>query len=107
MALQDENRNQRGSRCRDQGGEDLAHKSPQPGEEEAQVITDGTEDRVGGIAVTSFEIVAVEVAGGLDVANHRLDGGAAPELTLNRADHASLLSGDEDASRPWRAWPRR
>ena len=52
--------------------------NPQPGEDEAEVVADGSEDGVGGVAGGSLEIAASEVALSLHVSDHGLDGGAAP-----------------------------
>ena len=43
-------------------GQDQAQENPQPGEEQAEVVTDGGEDCVGGIAVAALEIAAPEMA---------------------------------------------
>jgi hypothetical protein len=50
-------------------------------------------------AVAALEVAAAEVAIGLHMADHGLDGGTAAELALDLAGDAPLLSGDEDAMR--------
>lgn len=62
-----------------------------------EVVADGGEDGVGGVACRSLEIAAVEMALGLHVADHRLNGGPASQLALDGLEHATLLAGDEDA----------
>ena len=37
----------------------------------------------------------------LQMADHRLDGGAAPQLALDDAEDAAPLARDEDAARVW------
>jgi hypothetical protein len=49
-------------------------KSSQPGEDASEVVADRGEDGVGGIAVAAFEVAAAEVAFGLHVTDHGLDG---------------------------------
>src|SRR5215217_4578331 len=75
-----------------QGEEEGAQKEPQPGEDQAQVVTNGAEDDVGGVAGAAFEIAAAEMAVCFHVPNDRLDRGAAPEFTFDAAEHAALLS---------------
>ena len=59
--------------------QDSAQESPQPCEDSPEVISDGGEC-IGGVAGTTFEIAAAEVTFGLEVADHGLDGGSAPQL---------------------------
>jgi hypothetical protein len=70
-----------------------------PGEDEAEIVSDGTEDDVGGVAGGAFEVAATEVPIGLHVADGGLDGGTAPQFAFDAAEHAALLAGDEDAAR--------
>ena len=65
-------------------------------------MADGGEDGVDRIAGGSFEIAAAEMALGFHMADHGLDGGAAPQFALDGTEHAALLPGDEDAM-----WVRR
>ena len=65
-------------------------------------MADGGEDDVGGIAVAALEMAAAEVSIGLHATDHGLDGGAAPELAFDHPEDATLLAGDEDASRVFR-----
>ena len=62
-------------------------------------MADGGEDGVGGVAGGSLEIAAAEMALGLHVADHGLDGRAASQFALDGTEHAALLPGDEDAMR--------
>ena len=62
-------------------------------------MADGGEDGVGGVAGAALEIAAAEMALGLHVADHGLDGGAASQFALDGAEDAALLAGDEDAAR--------
>ena len=62
-------------------------------------MAEGAEHGIGGIAGAAFEIAASEMALGLHVADHGLDGGSPFELSLDGAEHAAFLSGDEDAAR--------
>ena len=80
-------------------GEHQAQKHPQPGEDEAQVVADRSEDGIGCIADEALEIAASEMTFGLHVTDHGFDGGAAPKFALDGAEHAALLTGDEDAVR--------
>jgi hypothetical protein len=82
----------------DEGGQEEAPKGPQPSEDAAEVVADGGEDDVGGIAGAALEIAATEVAFGLQVADHGLDGGSASQLALDHSEDAALLAGDEDAA---------
>jgi len=61
----------------DEGGQDKAPKISQPCEDAAEVVADGREDDVGGIAGAAFEVAAAEVTFGLQVSDDGLDGGAA------------------------------
>jgi len=62
-------------------------------------VADSEEDGVGGIASTTLEVAAAEVALGFHVADHGFDRGSTSQLALDDAEHASLLAGDEDAAR--------
>ena len=61
----------------DEGGEEEAPKIPQPGEDAAEVVSDGGEDDVGSVSGAAFEIAPTEVAFGLQVPDDGLDGGSA------------------------------
>ena len=74
-------------------------ESLQPGEDAAEIVADGGENDVCGVALAAFEMAAAEVAVGLHVADHGLDSRATPEFALDGAEDAALLTGDEDATR--------
>ncbi len=61
-------------------------------------MADGGEDDVGGIASAALEIAAAEVAFGLQMADHGLDGGSASQLAFDHSEDTALLAGDEDAA---------
>jgi hypothetical protein len=63
--------------------QDQAQKIPQPNEDVSEVVGGGGEDGIGGIAGAAFEIAAAEVAFGLHVADHGLDGGASPQFAFD------------------------
>jgi hypothetical protein len=65
---------------------------PQRSEDEAEVVADCSEDDVGSGGGAAFEMAAAEMTIGLHVADHGFDGGAAPELALDHAEDAALLS---------------
>ena len=74
----------------------MAQESPQQCEDASEVVTDGGEDGVGGIASAAFAIAAAELALGFHVADHGLDAGSTSQFALDYAEDASLLSRDED-----------
>ena len=73
-------------------------KSPEPGQDESEVVADGGEDDIGGIALAALEMAAAEVTVGLHVSDHGLDSAAASQFALDDAEDAALLAGDEDAA---------
>ena len=76
----------------------LGDGSPEPGQDESEVVADGGKDDVGGIALAVLEMAAAEVTVGLHVSDHGLDGAAASQLALDDAEDAALLAGDEDVA---------
>lgn len=62
--------------------QDQAQKNSQPSDDEWEIVTDGGQDGIGGVAGSSLEIAAAEMALGLHVPDHMLDGGAAAQLAL-------------------------
>ncbi len=68
----------------------------QPGEDAAEVVTDGREDDVGRIAGAAFKVAAAEVTIGLQVSDDGFDGGAAAQLALDDPEDVALLARDED-----------
>jgi hypothetical protein len=79
----------------DERVQDQAQESPQPGEDVAEVVADGGEEDVGGVAFTTLEPASTKMALVLHVSDHRLDSGAPPEFALDDAEHATLLPGEE------------
>ena len=67
-------------------------KKPQPGEEETEVVSCGSEDGVDGIALGSSQVVALHAVLVFDVTNERLDGGAASHLAFDGRRHSALLA---------------
>jgi hypothetical protein len=61
--------------------QDREQKLTQSGEDEAEVVTGGGEDGVGGIAGAALEMAAAEVTVGLHVADHGFDGGSASDMS--------------------------
>ena len=99
-----------------EGVQDQAQEGPQPGEDETEIVSDGSNDDVSGVACATFEIAAAEMAVALQVPDNGLDGRAASELALDDAERAALLAGEEEAAllcgvvassllRGWRATP--
>src|SRR5881227_3069797 len=80
-------------------GQEQAQELSEPGEDAAEVVTDGREDDVGRIAGAAFEVAAAEVTIGLQVSDDGFDGGAAAQLALDDTEDAALLAGDEDTAR--------
>ena len=62
--------------------QDDAQESPQPGEDETEIVSDGGKDDVS-VACATFEIAAAEMALVLHVPDDGLDGRAAPELAFD------------------------
>jgi hypothetical protein len=87
--------------------EDLAQKTSEPGQDAAEIVAGGAENGVGRVAGATLKIAASQMSVLLHVTDHRLDGGAAFELTLDGAEDAALLSGNEDAARVVREFRRR
>jgi hypothetical protein len=55
-------------------------------------VADGEEDDVGRVSSAACEIAAPEVAFGLQVPDDGLDGVSAPQLALDDAEDAALLT---------------
>ncbi|MGY3225005.1 hypothetical protein ACVIM5_005612 [Bradyrhizobium sp. USDA 4512] len=75
-----------------------AQKFSEPGEDATEVVSDGGENDVGGIAGAALEVAPAEVSFGFEVSDDGLNGGAAAQLTLDGAENTALLAGDEDAA---------
>jgi len=59
-----------------EGQEEGTPKPPEPAQEKAEVVAGGGEHGVDGVAVAALEIVAIHAVLGLNVTDHRLDGGS-------------------------------
>jgi hypothetical protein len=77
----------------------LTQKIPQPGEDAAEVVSDGGEYGIGSVSGATFWLAAAEVTLGLHLTDHGLDGGPASQLAFDDTEDAALLAGDEDATR--------
>ena len=73
-------------------GQDLDKQTPQPFEDKAVVVAGAGEDGVDLVAVAAFEEVAPQPAIALEMSDHGLDGGAPPELLLDRRRDAAFLA---------------
>jgi hypothetical protein len=62
--------------------ENGAQKRREPPQEEVEVEAGGSEDGIDAVAVLANEEVAVHAMVGLEVADHRLDGGSALHLAV-------------------------
>ena len=71
-------------------------KRLQPSQEQVEVIPGGGEDGICAVAFVALEVVAVHAVLGLDVADHRLDRGAALHLPADGLGDPARLAGDPD-----------
>jgi hypothetical protein len=53
--------------------QDDAQEGPQPGEDETEIVSDGSKDDVSGVACATFEIAAAEMAVALQVPDNGLE----------------------------------
>src|ERR1051325_7227316 len=74
-----------------------AQKRLQPAQEQAEVVAGGGEDGVDAIAVAALQVVAAHAVLALDVADHRLDAGAALHLAADGLGDPAHLAADPDA----------
>ena len=72
-------------------------KPCQPDQQEPEVVADGGEHGIGGVAGAPGEVVAAHAVVLLEMANHRLHGRPAAELALDLGGDATLLCGCIDA----------
>ena len=85
----------------------MAQQKPEPSDQAAEVVADGGEDGVVGIAASEPEIVSAHAVFGFEMANDGLDGGSAAQRALDGWRHPSLLPRDEDPELViGRLWPR-
>ena len=68
----------------------------QPAEQQAEVVAGSGKDGVDAVSLGSLEIVAAHAVLGLEMADDRLDGSAAPHLAANRGGDPADLAGDPD-----------
>src|SRR5579864_297865 len=69
----------------------------EPSQEQAEVVAGGGEDGVAAVSVASFEMIAVHAVLGFEVADRRLDGGAALHLAADGGGGAAHPAADPDA----------
>ena len=72
--------------------QDEAQESLEPPEQEAEVLAGAGEQGIDLVAMAPFEVIAAEMAVGLEVPDDRLDGGPSPEFPFDDAEDAALLS---------------
>jgi hypothetical protein len=70
----------------------LDAKDREPFEQQAEVVSNGGEDGVCGIAGLMGEIVAAHAVLGFEMSDDRLDGGASSQLALDDLGDAALLA---------------
>ena len=75
-----------------------AQQAPEVVEDQAEIVTSAAQQCVDRVAARPGEEVAIKLAVGLHVADHRLDGAASPELAADRRGGATALAGDEHAA---------
>src|SRR3546814_17052945 len=73
-------------------GQDIGAKKREPAEEQAEVVADGGEDGIDGIAGGMGEVIAIHPVVGFEMTDDGLDGGSSVELALDGLGDASLLS---------------
>ena len=79
--------------------QDFVQNSPQPVEDEAEVVAGGGENGIGVVAGSFLEVIAVEVAVGLEVSDDRFDGRTPAQLLLDDTVNATFLSRSVDPER--------
>jgi hypothetical protein len=72
------------------GYEDRAQQKPQPVEQEAEVVADGGEYGVDGVASAMGKVIAAHAVLGLEMTDHRFDGGASFHVALDLRGDAAL-----------------
>ena len=73
--------------CSSYRGDNFAQEFPQPLEDEAHVGADGAHDGVDLVAAAALEEGAAQMAVGFAMADDGLDGGPAPQFSLDLAVH--------------------
>ena len=70
--------------------EDLGQQKLQPSDQAAEVVADGGEDGIGGVALAVPEVIAAHAMLGFEMADDRFDGGAPAQLAFDlRASSAA------------------
>src|SRR3546814_17988056 len=64
-------------------GQDIGAKKREPAEEQAEVVADGGEDGIDGIAGGMGEVIAIHPVVGFEMTDDGLDGGSSFELALD------------------------
>src|SRR4029079_4119517 len=77
---------------------DEAQKSPQPSENQAEVVANCAQNRVGRIAFAALEIAAAEVAVGFHMSDDCFDRGATSQLALDHTEDTAALARDKNAA---------
>ncbi len=75
---------------------DLEAKKPDPLEDEAEVVANGGEDRVDGVALVVGEEVAPHTVAVLEMSDDGFDRGSSFHLPLDGRRDAALLTSDKD-----------
>jgi len=70
----------------------LEQQNPEPADQAAEVVADGGEDGVIGVAAPEPEIVAAHAVLGLEVADDGLDGRSPSHLALDLRRHAPVCT---------------
>ena len=68
----------------------------QPAAEQTEVIAGGGEDAIDVVAVLTLEVVTAHAVFGLEVSDHRLDGGASAHFFCDCWGDAAHIAGDPD-----------
>lgn len=79
-----------------QGFQDQRQKSPQVGEDQADVVACAAKDCVKGVAHGAFEGASGQASIGFHVAYGGFDGGPSAEFAFERKRHRAALAGDVD-----------
>ena len=75
-----------------EAAEDWGQQKTEPSDETAEVVADGGQDGVDGVALAMSGVVATHSMFGLEMADDGLRGGAPAQLALDLGGHPPLLS---------------
>lgn len=70
----------------------MGAKKHEPAEQQAEVVSDGGEDGIDGVAAGMGEVIAVHSVVGFEMADDGFDGGSSFELTFDGLGDASFLT---------------